>query len=247
MELSVPRAVEVINENGEALAALAAGQFDTAVSSCPGWKVRDVLQHLIEVHWFWSSVVEGLLATAPTSGRPEAVPDDHLVSRFLLGVHHLTDVLGNADQSAEVYTWAPARHDVAFVTRHQVQEIVVHGWDVARAVGEEWLIETDVALDAVEEFLTYSVSSRDDPADPPLEALDGVLGLRSTDAEASWTVEDDVVPGTLRIESGLREDAVVLDGPAGDLLLWLYGREHLPGETDHSALVARFRHLTFTD
>ncbi len=247
MALSVHRCVEVINESGEALATLAAGQFDTAVPSCPGWKVRDLLQHLIEVHWFWASVVEGRLAAPPTTGRPDAVADDHLISRFLLGVHHLTDVLETADQSATVYTWAPARHDVAFVTRHQVQEIVVHGWDAALAVGAEWPIATDVALDSVEEFLTYSVSSRDDPADPPRAALDGVLGLRCTDADASWTIEDDVMAGTVRFEPGLRDDAVVLAGPAADLLLWLYAREHLPGEKDHGALVARFRHLTFTD
>jgi len=247
MALSVQRCVEVINESGEALASLAAGQFDTAVSSCPGWKVRDLLQHLIEVHWFWSSVVEGRLAAPPTTGRPDAVADDHLISRLLLGLHRLTDVLESADQSATVYTWAPTRHDVAFVTRHQVQEIVVHGWDAALAVGTAWPIATDVALDSVDEFLTFSVSNRDDPADPPRAALDGVLGLRCTDADASWTIEDDVVAGTVRFESGLRDDAVVLAGPAADLLLWLYAREHLPGEKDHGALVARFRHLTFTD
>jgi uncharacterized protein (TIGR03083 family) len=245
--LSVERCVAVIDESGESLAALAAGRFDAEISGCPGWRVRDVLQHLIEVHWLWASVVEGRLSAPPSSGRPGPVVDDHLVSRFLLGLHRLTGVLASADQTAEVYTWAPAQHDVAFVTRHQVQEIAVHGWDVAQAVGADWAIAIDAAIDAVEEFLTFSVSSRRDPADPPRPALDGVLGLRCSDAAAAWTVEDDVDPGTVAFSPALREDAVVIEAPAADLLLWLYGRVHLPGEVDHGALVARFRRLAFTD
>lgn len=246
MALSVERCVEVIDGSGEALAALAAGHFDSPVAGCPEWRVRDVLQHLIEVHWFWATVVEEGLSAPPTSGRPGAIEDDHLVSRFLLGLGHLTRVLGAADQGATVYTWAPAQKDVAFVTRHQVQEIVVHGFDVAAAVGAEWLIATDAAVDAIEEFLTFSVSSRSDPADPPRDALDGVLGLACRDAPAAWTIVDDVAPGTVRAEPGLREDAVVIEATSGDLLLWLYGRLRLPGEVDHAALVARFRHLSFT-
>ncbi len=247
MALSAQRCVAVIDESGEALAAAAAGHFDADVPGCPGWRVRDVLQHLIEVHWFWSLVVEDRLSTRPTSGRPDAVADDHLVSQFLVGLHHLTDVLGSADQSDPVYTWAPGRHDVAFITRHQVQETAVHGFDVARAVSAEWALALDAAVDAVEEFLTFSVSSRDDPADPPRPALDGVLGLRCLDADVSWTIEDDVQPGTVRFEAGLRDDAVVIEAPAADLLVWLYRRVHLTGETNHAALVGRFRHLTFTD
>jgi uncharacterized protein (TIGR03083 family) len=247
MALSAQRSVAVIDESGEALAAAAAGHFDVEVPSCPGWRVRDVLQHLIEVYGFWSHVVEDRLSTRPTSGGPDAVADDHLVSRFLLGVHHLTDVLGSADQSAPVYTWAPAQQDVAFVTRHQVQETAVHGFDVARAVGAAWTLALDAAVDGVEEFLTFSVSSRSDPADPPRPALDGVLGLRCTDADARWTVEDDVEPGTVRFGAGLRDDAVVIEAPAADLLVWLYRRIRLPGEANHGALVGRFRHLTFTD
>lgn len=165
--MSTQRCVEVIDASGEALAALAAGHFDAEVVGCPGWRVRDVLQHLIEVHWFWTKVVEDRLTEPPGAGRPDRVEDDHLVSRFLLGVQRLSAALAAADQGAEVYTWSPAQRDVAFVTRHQVQEIMVHGWDAANAVGAPWEIAADAAADAIDEFLTFSVSSRVDPAEPP--------------------------------------------------------------------------------
>ncbi len=247
MALSTQRSVEVIDQSGEALAALAAGHFEAEVVGCPGWRVRDVLQHLIEVHWFWTKVVEDRLAEPPRAGRPDRVEDDHLVSRFLLGVQRLSAALASADQGAEVYTWASSQHDVAFVTRHQVQEIAVHGWDAAHAVGAPWEIPADAAADAVDEFLTFSVSSRSDPAEPPRADLDGVLALRCADVDASWTVEDDLDPGTVRHSPGVRDDAVVIEAPAQELLLWLYRRVHLPGEVNHAALVNRFRHLTFTD
>ncbi len=245
--MSTQRCVEVIDASGEALAALAAGHFDAEVVGCPGWRVRDVLQHLIEVHWFWTKVVEDRLTEPPGAGRPDRVEDDHLVSRFLLGVQRLSAALAAADQGAEVYTWSPAQRDVAFVTRHQVQEIMVHGWDAANAVGAPWEIAADAAADAIDEFLTFSVSSRVDPAEPPRAALDGVLALRCQDVDDSWTVEDDVDPGTVRHAPGVRDDAVVIEASAADLLLWLYRRVHLTGEADHAALVNRFRHLTFTD
>ncbi|MGH9020035.1 MAG: maleylpyruvate isomerase family mycothiol-dependent enzyme [Acidimicrobiales bacterium] len=246
MGLSTERCVDLIGDGAESLAALAAGHFDVDVDGCPGWRVRDVLQHLVEVYWFWSTIVEGRLESAPETGRPDAPGDDHLVSAVLLGARRLTDALESADQSASVYTWAPAQHDVAFVTRHQVQETLVHGHDVAVAVGQAWPIPTDAAVDGVEEFLTFSLSTAMDPAEPARAPLDGVLELRCVDAGVTFTVEDDVAPGTLRVEPGTRDDAVVLSGDAADVLLWLYGRTRLPGEADHAALVERFRHLTFT-
>lgn len=241
------RCASVIDDAADELCALAAGRFDEPVAGCPGWTVRDVLQHLVGVYWFWTTVVAERLSARPDDSRRPAPPeDDHLVSAVLLGERAMTGALRAADQAARVYTWAPGQQDVAFVTRHQVQETLVHGYDVAAAVGAAWPMAPDASADAVEEFLTFSVSTTTDPADAPRVALDGVIGLRCTDAPDAWTVEDDVVEGTIRVERGLREDAVVLSGPSGDVLLWLYGRRHLQGESDHAALVSRLRALSFT-
>jgi uncharacterized protein (TIGR03083 family) len=245
--LSVERCVGVIDGAADELSALAAGRFDEPVTGCPGWTVRDVLQHLVGVYRFWTMVVAERLTTRPDESRRRPPPvDDHLVSEVLLAERAMTSALADADQGTRVYTWAPGQQDVAFITRHQVQETLVHGHDVAAAVGAAWPIAPDAAADAVEEFLTFSVSTTTDPAEAPRVALDGVIGLRCTDAPEAWTVEDDVVDGTIRFERGLREDAVVLSGTSGDILLWLYGRRHLDGESDHAALVSRLRALSFT-
>ncbi|HEV2427735.1 MAG TPA: maleylpyruvate isomerase family mycothiol-dependent enzyme [Acidimicrobiales bacterium] len=247
MSLSLERSLAVIDDAADELAALAAGRFDEPVAGAPGWTVRDLLRHLVEVYWFWNTIVAEGLTSPPDEGRrPEPPADDHLISAVLVGERALTAALRAADQGARVYTWAPAQQDVAFVTRHQVQETLVHGYDVAAAVGMPWAMAPDASADAVEEFLTFSVSTPSDPAETPRDALDGVIGLRCTDRPDAWTVEDDVVEGTIKFERGLRDDAVVLSGTAGDILLWLYGRIHLEGEADHTALVGRLRALSFT-
>lgn len=241
------RSLGVIDDAADELAALAAGRFDEPVAGAPGWLVRDVLQHLVGVYWFWTTVVdEGLTSRPDEERRPAPLADDHLISAVLVGERALTAALRSADQSARVYTWAPGQQDVAFVTRHQVQETLVHGFDVAAAVGSPWAMAPDASTDAVEEFLTFSVSTTVDQAEMPRVALDGVIGLRCIDQPDAWTIEDDVVEGTIRFERGLRDDAVVLAGTAGDILLWLYGRAHLAGEADHTALVGRLRALSFT-
>jgi hypothetical protein len=146
-----------------------------------------------------------------------------------------------------VWTWAPAQQDVAFITRHQVQEAAVHHWDAVNASGGALAIAPDVAADSVDEFLTFSVSSADDPAEPARPSLEGSFGLRANDFPASWTVSDGGAQGTVVVSDGIREDVPVIEATASDLLLWLYGRADIDTAPVPDVLVGRFRALTFTD
>ena len=247
MTLSVEAACDAIASASADIARRADGNLASPVEHCPGWAVSDLLGHLIEVHWFWATVVEYRLLERPESGPPAIFESDELIERFLAGSRHLVDVLRAADQSERVYTWAPQQHDVAFVTRHQVQEIEVHGWDVAHAVGERMTIDPEIATDSIEEFLTFSVSSDADPAEPLRPALNGALGLRCEDADEAWTVCDSSAPGTVRFEPELASDVPVVSGTSSDILLWLYSRVELPGEASAFELGRRLRALSYTD
>ena len=216
------------------------------VEHCPGWRVEDVVRHLAEVHWFWATIVREGRSEPPVDGRPSDVDADQLVAYFLSGADHLVSVLESADQRAPVWTWAPAQRDVAFVTRHQVQEIVVHHWDVAHAAGAELLIEGALASDAISEFLTFSVSSISDPADPIGTPLGGRLGLWATDVAQGWTVRDDRLAGTLVHDDTLEPGVPTLTATSGELLLWLYSRVALNGPSSALALGDRLHALSFT-
>lgn len=244
MALSVARCVEAIVSHSDGLADDAEGHFDAAVSGCPGWRVLDVVEHVIGVQWFWSTIVTERLEVPPVhERRPGRVGPERCGEALRSGARRLADALSAADQSWSVYTWAPTRQDVAFITRHQVQEAAVHHFDVARAIGRSLVIDHDLAADAIEEFLTFSVSSESDPADPPRPALEGPLTLACTDGPEAWVLTDGAVAGTVAVRAG-RASGPLLEASASDLLMWLYGRRELaepPG-----GVAARLRALTFT-
>lgn len=246
MTLFVETYANSIKEHSAALAAIATNVMDEPVEHCPGWMVSDVLQHLIEVQWFWATIVEQRRETRVEDGRPLNVERSKLVERFLMGAGHLVQVLGDANQSDHVWTWSPLQSDVAFVTRHQVQEIMVHHWDVAHAAGMKLQLAIDVATDSITEFLTLSVSSDADPLDPPGEPLEGRLGLWSSDASEGWTIHDALRPGTLRFTSGIDSGVPTLSGTSSDLLLWLYSRVALEGDTEAQKLGKRLHALSPT-
>src|SRR5580704_2631963 len=129
MTLDLATYTDTITAHSDGVVAAASGHLDEPIEYCPGWTMVDLIQHLTEVQWFWATVVEQRLQERPQDGRPTDIDRSELIERFSLGAQHLARVLGNADQSTRVYTWAPRQQNVAFVTRHQVQEIVVHHWD----------------------------------------------------------------------------------------------------------------------
>jgi uncharacterized protein (TIGR03083 family) len=245
--LSVDRYADSIQEHSEGLALAAPKVFDRPIEHCPGWNVDDVLQHLIETHWFWATIVQQRLTTPPEEGRPVNVARDDLIDRFLEGSRHLVDVLRAAKQSDPVWTWAPLQKDVAFVTRHQAQEIAVHHWDIGHTTGDQLVIDADIASDAIAEFLTVSVSSWSDPADPPRAPLDGRLGLWCTDLDEGWTVHDGHTRGTITFGSGVEAGTSTLSASSSDLLLWLYLRVEIVGDPRATLLGQRLHGLSFTN
>ncbi len=248
MTLSTFEQIAAITEHSAGFAEAARGNLHAPVEHCPGWSVADLVDHLTEVHWFWGSIVDGLLQSPPDAARrPVRAADTDLVDAFKAGALRLVEVLREADQSAHCWTWAGWQQDVAFVTRHQVQEAAVHHWDAVHAAGGTWAISPAVAADAVDEFLHFSVASDDDPDEPTQPPLDGMLALRAGDTGDAWTIIDGDRPGTARVTSGASDKAPVLEADAGSLLLWLYDRVPLETAPVPPDLVDRFRAMRFTD
>ena len=248
MTLSTYDCIAAITAHSAGFAEATRGSdLEARVEHCPDWSVADLVWHLTEVHWIWGTIVEEKLDAPPdTARRPERRPDAELVDAFVDGAARLVEVLRNADQSAHCWTWAPWQQDVAFVTRHQVQEAAVHHWDAVNAAGDALVLDPAIAADSVDEFLHFSVASEHDQDDPPAGALDGPLGLRATDTGDVWSLTDSTRPGALHV-SRAAADGPVLEATAADLLLWLYGRKSLDTSGVPDDLLGRFTALTFTD
>jgi uncharacterized protein (TIGR03083 family) len=248
MTLTTEECLAAIAEHSAGFAAACRSNLSADVEHCPDWSVADLVWHLSEVHWFWATIAEERLDVPPEeSRRPARPPDEALVDTFEEGADRLVGVLRAADQSATCWTWAPQQQDVAFITRHQVQEAAVHHWDAAHAAGAASAIEPAVAADSVDEFLTFSVSTEADPAEPPGEPLRGTFVLRAADTRDAWTITDGPLPGTLQVTRVGDDEAPTVTAAASDLLLWLYGRTEVDTSALSEELESRFRAMCFTD
>lgn len=246
MSLSTRRCLDAITTHSHGLAEAARDNLDAEVEHCPGWTVADLVWHVTEVHWFWKTIVAGRLDAPPDESlRPGREPDHRLVQAFLAGAADLVDTLRAADQATAVWTWAPQR-DVGFVTRHQVQEAAVHHWDAAFAASKDISIEPDVAVDSIEEFLTFSLASGAERTELGADPLGQDLVLVSSDGHGTWSIKDAEPDGPMSWVRGSEDGAATVTGTASDLLLWLYDRTELPVRADDQRLVERFRRLRFT-
>lgn len=217
--LSTERCLEAVRTHGLALADAAEGYLDADVVKCPGWTVADLVWHVRGVHYFWGSIVDGLLAD------PEVVPDlerpsdsSQLLTDYRRGVNWLVHVLGNANQSAPIWTWSHQKN-VAFVTRHQVQEAAVHRWDAETAAGRDFVIEPDIAADSIDEFLEHSTPGRYKDAAP----IGGSVHIHATDYDGEWLVTENDERQITVVRGHEHADAAIR-ASASDLLLMLYRR-----------------------
>lgn len=249
--------VAEITEHSAGLARAAETDLSAPIEHCPGWTMADLVWHLTEVHWFWSSMVAELLPAPPDDDQgPQRPADDQLLSRFQAGAAHLAQVLAAADPGAPCWTWAATQQNAGFVIRHQVQEAAVHHWDAEHAIGRELALGMAMSVDAIDEFLTFSVATvLGYHPDPPRPSLGAPLVLAASDAGVEWTITDDSLPGTVTFSAGTADPGLPrVTGTASDLLLWLYRRVPLPvtagawgDQPAAEQLVSRFQALAFTD
>lgn len=248
MPLSTADRLAAIEKYSGVLAEAARDHLAAPVEHCPGWTVADLVHHVSEVHWFWGTVAHDRPSEPPDeAGARERPADDELVETFTEGARRLVEILRGSDQSAACWTWFPGQQDVAFITRHQVQEAAVHAWDAVHAAGRTLAVDPVVAADSVDEFLTTSLAEEEDARSEELPAFGATLALRAVDTGDSWTVTDGTVPGSLTTSRGVLDGADVLEAPAADLLLWLYQRRDLDTGSVPDSTVGRFRALSSTD
>lgn len=248
MSLSAADCLAAITRYSGAFADAAEGNLAARVEHCPGWDVADLVHHLTDVHWFWGTIAEGTLDAPPEeSGHPARAADADLVDTFRAGAARLVEILRAADQTSACWTWFPDQQDVAFITRHQVQEAAVHAWDAVHAAGGTLDLDPVVASDSVDEFVTVSLPDEDDAERERLAALDGPLVLAADDTGDVWRVEDGAVPGSMLGSRGAVTLTPHLSAPAAELLLWLYERVEIDLGDAPRDLVTRFRGGTSTD
>ena len=234
--------LEQFRRNSDRLADVAtAAGVDASVPTCPGWTVADLLQHMIRGDdWARSIVEQGKQGSTervlPSEPDPSIAGDD-LVQAFRDGARALLESLESVDSTTPVWTFGAHDRTAAFWQRRRAQETAVHRYDAESAAGATTPVETALAADGIDEFLTVFFPRL---ADNFGSVGDGTVHLHCTDIDGEWlvTIRDQVVTVTQEHAKG----DVAARGTASDLLLFLWGRVppdtlEVFGDTD---LLARF-------
>jgi len=227
--MEVVEHVAALRAQGALLAeAAAAVDLDTPVSTCPGWRMRDLVQHIGGVHR-WAATYVASSRTEPMDAEEEAKvmapPDDGALAEWFLEGHaHLVSTLDAADPELDCWSFLPAPSPLAFWARRQAHETSIHRADAQSPGAAITPFPPALAADGVDELLWGFASRRRSKlrADPPRG-----LHLHATDTGADWLVR--VQPDRIAVERRAGDADWSVRGPVSDLYLLLWNRRGTDG------------------
>jgi uncharacterized protein (TIGR03083 family) len=213
--------LDYLHSDGEALAGAARAAPSAPIPSCPEWDMTGLLTHLGAVHRWVDLLVATKSAAYVKRQHPTFSDIGAAVAWYQEGLRQLEVTLGAADPHQPVWNWfdgqaAPAR----FWIRRMAHETAMHRWDGEAAAGDATPIGADLAVDGVDEFLSFVGRWL---ARSPIDSLHGSLHLHATDADGEWTLN--LWPDRLEQRREHAKADAALRGPASDLLLWMLNRQ----------------------
>jgi uncharacterized protein (TIGR03083 family) len=197
--------------------ACEAAGLGTAVRSCPGWTVADLLWHLTEVQDFWRTIVGGERVNPDGYTEPHRPADKALLDMYRTGRPELLKTLTEADPMASNWTWSNDK-TAGFVIRRMAQETAVHLWDATDASGSAQPIEANLASDGIDEFLTHMLPDSAKGA----AAVGGSVHLHCGDVAGEWTITETGEGFAVKPEHAKGDCAI--RGTASNILLALWRR-----------------------
>lgn len=122
------------------------------VPACPDWDAADLLWHLAEVQWFWSTVIDGRPAAPADDLVHPTRPDSYaaLLTTYDEYSAGLVAALAAADPTEPAWSWAPEQR-VGFTFRRQAHEALIHRLDAEQTAGLVTPLDPVLAADGVAE------------------------------------------------------------------------------------------------
>jgi uncharacterized protein (TIGR03083 family) len=227
--------------------ALAEGPMDSLVTTCEGWKVADLAEHVGSFCGFWTHVL--CEATGrPKTPYPEPPGGDELVPWVAELARNLVEGLEATRPDTEVWTWFPDDHTAGFVARRSANELAVHRTDVEAARGNHMPIAAELAVDGIDEIFDALLTVRERKG----AGTGRSLSLRGTDTGSAWRItlgqERIAVERPRPSDPSLEKSNLVVTATASDLALTLYHRPTLSPvdmEGDYTVLDEWHRDFTF--
>jgi uncharacterized protein (TIGR03083 family) len=208
------------------LREVAAGaDLGAAVPSCPGWTMADVLRHVGEV--YLEKVECMRLGRSPDPWPPEGLNDEPPLQLLDRSYAALTGEFAARQPEDHAYTWYGPDQSVGFWIRRMAQETVIHRVDAELGAGAAIAeIPDDLATDGIDEllvaFVQYGTTNWPDYFTELLSSAGG-RAVRIATPQRSWLLR--LGTRDVRVEQPESDSpAATVQGPAPDVLLWLWSR-----------------------
>ena len=206
------RRIEIAVTLGVDLAGAARmSSADAAIPSCPGWTMRDLVEHVATEYagWYYANL------TIPPDVEDPMGPTTQILTPFPDEFADLVDYVERharrfGDHAREVDldldTWVfndvgPAR----FWLRQTIMEVAIHVWDAAMVAGRASPLTDEISLEGIDQVCVMQYHRGQwwgDPWIPPSTPC----GLVATDADASWLMYEDA--GRAYFETGAGRERV---------------------------------------
>jgi len=211
-----------IGNEAELLArAAAAGPLDARVPGCPAWDVEALVLHTGNVHRWAGRIVRGRLQERPSREPQRPAEGVDLLAWFREGATELVAALGSVSPGESFWQWAPAPTTQMFWARRQANETSMHRWDAQSAHGEADGFATDVAVDALDEWLMIIERNARIPT-----GGGRTLHLHATDGDGEWVVS---LGDAVSVERGHARADCAVRASASDLYLLAMNRRGAEG------------------
>jgi uncharacterized protein (TIGR03083 family) len=225
--VEIEQHIETLHKDGRLLLdAAKAARLDAAISTCPGWRVRDLLVHVRYVHrWATAYVADAVpdMVPEPEEGEllADAPSDDALLAQVEKGHLALVEALAAAPADLKCWTFLPAPSPLAMWARRQAHETAMHRVDVELAAGRlPAAFDPEFAADGVDELLLGFLgggqpSTKEEP-------VLGTVGLEATDRPERWSIR--LMTDSVEARRGMTGCELQVRAKAGDLYLLLWNR-----------------------
>ena len=213
--------LRTLGADGDRLAAAARRDPMAEVPSCPGWTVHHLLGHAGGIHRHVARIVTERAQEAISFSEMPKGPEDpgERLAWFEEGLPLILDAFGGIDPVEPVWNWAEGVVPVRWWMRRMALETAMHRWDTEASVGDTTPIDTELAVDGVDETvdLWFEVGRH-------LAKQVGELSmhLHCTDTDGEWLIRFDAEGATTTREHAKGDVAV--RGTASDLYLLLWNR-----------------------
>ena len=246
--LAPDRMLDVLRADGDRLVALCRRDLALEVPTCPGWTIRDLVEHVAEVYQHKIKCTELLAYPDPW---PMPVPPGNPVDWLAESLDELIAMFRDRGPDAPSKTWWEPDQTVGFWYRRMLQETAIHRADAEAAVGELTPIDEDVAADGIDEVLMIFFAgdwsdvgpdewegvSPEAGAGKTIEISGGGHAWRVTlhpdridverhgdDSDSDSDIDSGSGSGSGKSAPGAAPADARISGAASDLVLWLWGR-----------------------